>query len=103
MKSSITLDHMVNNTNTFLLDDVFSSSANPIRQDILSRLRLGEVCMGEIAQPYHMSLVAISERLKVFDEARLIRKRKEGKGQVASLCPLAMAQAVKYLKQYGCS
>ena len=82
------------------LDNVFGSLADPTRRDILARLQLGELNVGDIAQPYHMSLPAISKHLKILEQARLIRKRRAGKERLISLEPATIAQAAEYLKQY---
>lgn len=82
------------------LDNVFGSLADPTRRDILSRLQLGELNVSEIASVYDMSLAAISKHLKILEQARLIRKRRQGKERLVSLDPAAMRQAADYLKQY---
>lgn len=64
---------------TISLDTVFGSLADPTRRDILSRLRQGELNISEVAEPYHMSLAAISKHPKILEQAQLISKRKEGK------------------------
>ena len=82
------------------LDTVFGSLADPTRRDILSRLQLGELNVGEIASVYDVSLAAISKHLKILEQASLIRKRRQGKERIVSLEPAAMRQAADYLKQY---
>lgn len=89
---------MVNNI--IPLDTVFYSLADPTRRDILDRLKFGELRVGEVAEPYHMSLPAISKHLKVLERASLIRKRKEGKERIVELELAAMIRASEYLKQY---
>ena len=82
------------------LDNVFGSLADPTRRDILSRLQLGELNVSEIASVYDVSLAAISKHLKILEQARLIRKRRQGKERLVSLEPAAMRQAAEYLQQY---
>jgi DNA-binding transcriptional ArsR family regulator len=82
------------------LDMIFGSLADPTRRDILDRLRYGELNVGEVAEPYHMSLPAISKHLKILEQARLIRKRKDGKERIVALEPTAMRQAADYVRQY---
>ena len=84
------------------LDAVFGSLADPTRRDILSRLQLGELNVSEIAGVYDVSLAAISKHLKILEQARLIRKRRQGKERIVSLEPAAMRQAAEYIKQYEC-
>jgi len=82
------------------LDFVFGSLADPTRRDILDRLQLGDMNVSEVAEPYDMSLAAISKHLKILEQARLIVKRKAGKERIVCLQPQAMRQASKYLQQY---
>ena len=84
----------------FSLDPIFGSLADPTRRDILSRLLEGEMNVSEVAEPYDMSLAAVSKHLKILREAKLIRKRREGKQQMVSLAPEAMMQAMQYFTQY---
>jgi len=84
----------------FSLDGIFGSLADPTRRDILSRLQLGQLNVSEIAEPYDMSLAAVSKHLKILEQAKLIMKRRKGKEQIVSLEPTAMMQAARYLEQY---
>ena len=82
------------------LDTIFGSLADPTRRDILTRLQTGELNVGEIAEPYEMSLPAISKHLKILEQAHLIRKRKDGKERVVTLDAGVVRQAADYLRQY---
>jgi DNA-binding transcriptional ArsR family regulator len=82
------------------LDSVFGSLADPTRRDILQRLRLGELNVSEVAEPYAMSLPAISKHLKILEQARLVRRRKHGKERIVALDPVAVQQAAEYFRQY---
>lgn len=83
------------------LDSVFSSLADPTRRDILQRVTSGELSVNEIAQPYDLSLAAVSKHLKILEKARLIIKRRQGKQQLVSLSPAAFKEAEDYLQSYG--
>jgi DNA-binding transcriptional ArsR family regulator len=85
---------------TLPLDSLFGSLADPTRRDILSRLQLGRLNVSEIAEPYDMSLAAVSKHLKILEQAKLIMKRRKGKEQIVSLQPATMMQAADYFKQY---
>ena len=62
------------------LDRTFSALAHPIRRAILTRLAQGEsASVGELAQPFDVSLMAVSKHLKVMEEAGLIRREKDGR------------------------
>ena len=85
---------------TFQLDSIFYSLADPIRRDILARVARREYSVGELVIHHHVSFAAISKHLKVLEDARLIRKRKEGRRHMVSLAPGALQSADEYLEQY---
>src|SRR3989440_12654926 len=60
------------------LDAAFSALADPTRRAILARLAKGEATVMELAQPFEMTQPAISQHLKVLEEAGLIVRRVEG-------------------------
>jgi DNA-binding transcriptional ArsR family regulator len=60
------------------LDASFSALADPTRRAILSRLALGEATVMELAKPFEMTQPAISQHLKVLEEAGLIVRRIDG-------------------------
>ncbi|HLV89043.1 MAG TPA: metalloregulator ArsR/SmtB family transcription factor [Candidatus Sulfotelmatobacter sp.] len=60
------------------LDAAFTALADPTRRAILARLALGETTVTELAQPFEMSQPAISQHLKVLEEAGLVMSRVEG-------------------------
>ncbi|MBB5345507.1 ArsR/SmtB family transcription factor [Tunturibacter empetritectus] len=60
------------------LDTKFSALADPTRRAILARLSLGEATVNELARPFEMSQPAISQHLKVLEDAGLILRRVEG-------------------------
>ena len=63
------------------LDHVFGALADPTRRAILARLALGEVTVSELAEPFNMSLPAVSKHLRVLEEAGLISKGREVNAQ----------------------
>ena len=84
----------------YTLDAVFSSLADPTRRDILARVAKKELSVNEIAQPYDLTLAAISKHLKVLEQARLINKRREGRQHFISISPPALHDADRYLDRY---
>jgi DNA-binding transcriptional ArsR family regulator len=60
------------------LDAKFSALADPTRRAILARLSLGEATVNELARPFEMTQPAISQHLKVLEDAGLILSRVEG-------------------------
>src|SRR5271154_6311575 len=60
------------------LDTAFSALADPTRRAILARLANGEATVNELAEPFEMTQPAISQHLKVLEDAGLIVRRVEG-------------------------
>jgi len=60
------------------LDASFAALADPTRRAILARLALGEATVMELAEPFEMTQPAISQHLKVLEEAGLIVQRVDG-------------------------
>ncbi|HEX9744580.1 MAG TPA: metalloregulator ArsR/SmtB family transcription factor [bacterium] len=83
-----------------VLDSVFGSLSDSTRRDILRRLVNRELSISEIAEPYDMSLAAISKHLKNMEKARLIYKRRDGKNIFVRLSPVAFRDASDFLKSY---
>lgn len=82
------------------LDEVFGSLADPTRRDILRRVACSELTVSEIANPYDMSLAAVSKHLKVLEKAGLIAKRKNGKKHLVRAVPQALEEAEKFIAEY---
>jgi DNA-binding transcriptional ArsR family regulator len=59
------------------LDDIFAALADPTRRAILARLTAGEASVTELAEPFAMSLPAVSKHLKVLERAGLIARGRE--------------------------
>jgi DNA-binding transcriptional ArsR family regulator len=85
---------------TFSLNLIFHSLSDSTRRDILKRVGRQEMSVGEIAAAYPLTFAAISKHLKVLEKASLIVKRRNGKEQIVSLAPGALAEAADYLKFY---
>jgi DNA-binding transcriptional ArsR family regulator len=60
------------------LDAAFAALADPTRRAMLARLALGEATVNELAKPFDMTQPAISQHLKVLEEAGLVVGRVEG-------------------------
>lgn len=82
------------------LDSIFGALSDPTRRAILRRLTRSECSVMEIAEPFHMSLAAVSKHIKVLEQARLIRREKRGTFYYASLNPQALKTAEQWLAYY---
>src|SRR5260370_42293749 len=58
------------------LSTTFAALADPTRRAILARLLLGECSVGELAEPFEMSMPAVSKHLRVLERAGLIAQRR---------------------------
>lgn len=59
------------------LDDTFAALADPVRRAILTRLRYGEATVNELADPFPISLQAVSKHLKVLERAGLVTRGRD--------------------------
>jgi DNA-binding transcriptional ArsR family regulator len=85
------------------LDTVFSALADPTRRSILERLAHGEASGTDLAQPFSISVPAISKHLRVLEEADLILRRKEGRThwfRLAANPDSPMRDAAAWLEHY---
>jgi DNA-binding transcriptional ArsR family regulator len=79
------------------LDHTFGALADPTRRAILVRLARGEATVGELAEPFDISLPAISRHLKVLERAALISNQRTGKQRYCRLRPEALTSAQEWL------
>lgn len=83
------------------LDRTFAALAHPIRRAILTRLaRDGSASVSDLAEPFDVSLMAISKHLKVMDEAGLIRREKDGRIHRCTFEPEAMDVARDWIEEH---
>lgn len=75
----------------------FSALADPTRRAILARLATGEATVNELAQPFSVSLPAISRHLKVLERAGLITRRRAAQSRPTSLRIDALEQAEAWM------
>jgi DNA-binding transcriptional ArsR family regulator len=82
------------------LSAVFSALADPTRRAILSRLAAGEAAVTELAEPFAMSLPAISKHLKVLERAGLIARGRAAQWRPCRLQAEPMKDAAAWLEAY---
>ncbi|HUK60690.1 MAG TPA: metalloregulator ArsR/SmtB family transcription factor [Stellaceae bacterium] len=80
------------------LDHTFAALADPTRRAILARLAAGEATVTELAQPFAISLPAISRHLKVLEHASLIDRRREGQMRYCRLNPAPLDEARRWIE-----
>jgi len=59
------------------LSRVFAALADPTRRDIVARLTIGDATVSQLAEPYQMSIQAISKHLRVLTEAGLVSRSRD--------------------------
>jgi DNA-binding transcriptional ArsR family regulator len=82
------------------LDTTFAALADPTRRAILARLAEGEVSVTELAQPFEMSLPAISKHLKVLERAGLIIRGRDAQYRPCRLDARPLQEVATYLEKY---
>ncbi|HUT50104.1 MAG TPA: metalloregulator ArsR/SmtB family transcription factor [Alphaproteobacteria bacterium] len=82
------------------LSAAFSALADPTRRAILARLALGEASVGELAEPFDISLPAISRHLKVLEKARLIARERDAQWRRCRIEPEGLKAAADWVEQY---
>jgi DNA-binding transcriptional ArsR family regulator len=82
------------------LDGVFAALADPTRRAILGRLVEGEATVNELAEPFSISLQAVSKHLKVLESAGLITRGRDAQRRPCRLRPGPLADAGGWLEQY---
>lgn len=83
-----------------MLSLTFSALADPTRRAMLSRLAQGPATVKELAQPFTISMPAISNHLKVLERAGLIDRGREAQWRPARIKAEPLKDAVQYLEQY---
>jgi DNA-binding transcriptional ArsR family regulator len=80
------------------LDLTFAALADPTRRAILARLAEGEATVNELAEPFSVSLPAISRHLKVLERAGLIERGRDGQARPSRLRAQALDDAVRWIE-----
>lgn len=82
------------------LSTVFAALADPTRRAILERLSEGDATVGELAEPFDMSLPAISKHLAVLERAGLVAKSREGQRKYCRITATPLRSATTWLDDY---
>ena len=78
----------------------FAALADPTRRAILERLRAGEATLGELAEPFAMSLQAVALHLKVLERSGLVTRGRVAQRRPARLAPGPLGNAAGWLLDY---
>src|SRR3546814_14888038 len=79
------------------LDTIFHALGDTTRRAMLGELAAGERTVGELAEPFAMSLAAVSKHIKVLEAAGLVRRAVRGRTHVCSLDPVPLMRAAPWI------
>lgn len=82
------------------LNATFAALADPTRRAILARLARGEASVTELAEPFDMSLPAVSKHLKVLENAGLIARGREAQYRPCRIAPRGLKDVDRWLERY---
>jgi len=83
------------------LDNIFAALADPTRRAILSMLLEDDMAVTDVAEPFEMSLAAISKHLIILTRAGLIAQEKRGRVKWCKLQPGAMREVSVWMQGFG--
>jgi DNA-binding transcriptional ArsR family regulator len=75
------------------LDQVFKALAHPARREILRRASGAERTISELAEPFDMTLEAVSQHVRVLEQARLLRRIRTGREHRCRVDPTPLREA----------
>ncbi|HZX27729.1 MAG TPA: metalloregulator ArsR/SmtB family transcription factor [Telluria sp.] len=82
------------------LSDTFAALADPTRRAILARLADGEATVSQLAEPFDISLPAVTKHLKVLEHAGLISRSRHAQWRPCKLEAQPLREATGWLEQY---
>ena len=86
--------------NSDRLDNVFHALSDATRRDMLRRVASREHTVGELAEPFHMSLAAASKHIRTLEDAGLIRRTVEGRTHRCRIEPGPLRGIGRWLRHY---
>jgi DNA-binding transcriptional ArsR family regulator len=82
-------------------NDVFHAIAHPARRAILVTLKNGERTASDLAEPFDMTFAAISQHLRVLEEAELVAVRRDGRHRLYRLHPKPLREVVHWIDEFA--
>ncbi len=82
------------------LSEVFAALADPIRRDIVARLATADATVGELAEPYDVTVQAISKHLKVLEASGLVTKTRDAQRRSVHLEAEVFDLMSKWIERY---
>ncbi|MEX1212565.1 MAG: metalloregulator ArsR/SmtB family transcription factor [Balneolaceae bacterium] len=87
-------------TNQDKLNLTFAALADPTRRAILASLTTGEKTVSDLAEPFEISMPAISKHLKVLEKAQLIERTRDAQYRPCRLNPAALRDVDAWIEEY---
>ena len=78
---------------------IWSALADPTRRAIVQRLARGPTRVTDLAEPFAMSLNAVSKHIKVLEAARLVHRRRQGREHTLELDPAPLRQVARWASE----
>jgi DNA-binding transcriptional ArsR family regulator len=82
------------------LSRVFAALADPTRRDMVARLAVGDATVGDLANPYDVSVQAVSKHIKVLTDAGLVTQRKDAQRRPCHLEAEVFDLMTKWIERY---
>ena len=82
------------------LSRVFAALADPTRRDMVARLTVADATVNELAEPYEVSLQAVSKHLRVLEEAGLVSRRRDAQRRPVHLEAEVFDLMTKWIERY---
>jgi len=82
------------------LDSVLAAVSDPTRRAIIDRLARGPARVTDVAEPFDMSLNAVSKHLKVLESAGLVRRSRQGREHVLELDATPLREVARWVSRY---
>lgn len=92
-------NHMVDKEDA-QLNEIYLALADPTRRAILARLAHGEVRVSDLAEPFAMSLNAVSKHIRVLERAGLVEREVRGREHYLTVDPAPLQEASEWLQTY---
>lgn len=82
------------------LSRVFAAMSDPIRRDMIARLAEGDATVNELAQPYDVTVQAISKHLRVLEDAGLVSRSRDAQRRPVHLEPEVFDLMTRWIERY---
>jgi DNA-binding transcriptional ArsR family regulator len=87
---------------TARLDAVFAALADPTRRAIIERLSRGEARVTEVAEPFHMSLNAVSKHIRVLEASGVVERHRKGRDHILSVNTRSLDEVDGWIDRMRC-